>query len=49
MLLADLGAEVIKIDRHRETSRVPVGVPEVDGHNTYFASLNGTNAASSLI
>jgi CoA:oxalate CoA-transferase len=40
MLLADLGAEVIKIEPPSGDIARTVGAPEVDGHNTYFASLN---------
>jgi CoA:oxalate CoA-transferase len=40
MLLADMGAEVIKIEPPSGDIARTVGAPEVDGHNTYFASLN---------
>ena len=40
MLLADMGADVIKIESaHGDLSR-QVGTQEVDGHNVYFASIN---------
>ena len=40
MLLADLGAEVIKVETGRGDLARSTGNHEVDGHNTYFASLN---------
>jgi len=40
MLLADLGADVIKIEPETGDISRTVGSHEVDGHNAYFASLN---------
>ena len=40
MLLADLGADVIKIEPIGGDLSRQVGAPTVDGHNVYFASLN---------
>ena len=40
MLLADLGADVIKIEPVGGDLSRQVGAGEVDGHNVYFASLN---------
>ncbi|MFN8034810.1 MAG: CoA transferase [Acidimicrobiia bacterium] len=40
MLLADLGAEVIKIEPVDGDLSRQVGTQSVDGHNVYFASIN---------
>jgi crotonobetainyl-CoA:carnitine CoA-transferase CaiB-like acyl-CoA transferase len=40
MLLADLGAEVIKIESADGDLSRQVGSEVIDGHNVYFASLN---------
>src|SRR5207248_1402935 len=40
MLLADLGADVIKIETAEGDLSRQVAAQEVDGHNVYFASLN---------
>src|SRR5438552_16378929 len=40
MLLADLGADVIKIEPVGGDLSRQVGSHSVDGHNVYFASLN---------
>jgi crotonobetainyl-CoA:carnitine CoA-transferase CaiB-like acyl-CoA transferase len=40
MLLADLGADVIKIETVEGDLSRQVAAQEVDGHNVYFASLN---------
>lgn len=40
MLLADLGADVIKIEPAAGDIARSIGLHEVDGHNCYFASLN---------
>jgi crotonobetainyl-CoA:carnitine CoA-transferase CaiB-like acyl-CoA transferase len=40
MLLADLGADVIKIETADGDVSRKVGTQEVDGHNVYFASIN---------
>ena len=40
MLLADLGADVIKIEPADGDLSRQVASPQVGGHNTYFASLN---------
>ncbi|HWC34614.1 MAG TPA: CoA transferase [Mycobacteriales bacterium] len=40
MLLADLGADVIKVESHTGDLSREVGSQYVDGHNVYFASLN---------
>jgi crotonobetainyl-CoA:carnitine CoA-transferase CaiB-like acyl-CoA transferase len=40
MLLADLGADVIKIETAEGDLSRRVGTQSVDGHNVYFASLN---------
>ncbi len=40
MLLADLGADVVKIESSQGDLSRTVGSQTVDGHNVYFASLN---------
>src|SRR3954454_9851230 len=40
MLLADLGADVVKIESSQGDLSRTVGSQSVDGHNVYFASLN---------
>lgn len=40
MLLADLGAEVIKVETARGDIARSIGSREIDGHDVYFASLN---------
>jgi CoA:oxalate CoA-transferase len=40
MLLADLGADVIKVETGSGDIARSTGNHEIDGHNTYFASLN---------
>src|SRR3954454_5205799 len=40
MLLADLGADVVKIESAQGDLSRTVGSQSVDGHNVYFASLN---------
>ena len=40
MLLADMGADVIKISRAQGDLSRSVGSQIVDGHNVYFASIN---------
>jgi len=40
MLLADLGADVIKVETGSGDIARSTGSDEIDGHNTYFASLN---------
>jgi CoA:oxalate CoA-transferase len=40
MLLADLGADVIKIESSEGDLSRTVGSQSIDGHNVYFASLN---------
>ena len=40
MLLADLGADVIKIESKAGDLSRHVGSQYVDGHNVYFASIN---------
>ncbi|MDE2086321.1 MAG: CoA transferase [Xanthomonadaceae bacterium] len=40
MLLADLGAEVIKVEPAGGDIARHIGLHEVEGHNCYFASLN---------
>lgn len=40
LLLADLGADVVKIESQQGDLSRTVGSQEVDGHNVYFASLN---------
>ena len=40
LLLADLGAEVIKVESHEGDIARSIGGQTVGGHNVYFASLN---------
>jgi CoA:oxalate CoA-transferase len=48
MLLADLGAEVIKIETGLGDIARSTGTREVDGHNLYFASLNRNKKSVAL-
>ena len=40
MLLADMGADVIKVESAEGDLSRQVGSQSVDGHNVYFASIN---------
>ncbi|MBQ9032013.1 MAG: CoA transferase [Parasporobacterium sp.] len=40
LILADMGAEVIKIENHKDPARTRTGPPNVNGESLYFQTMN---------